>query len=76
MKLKGEFLTESDDQTKPQRAENKLSESTYSGGKCKWKIEDYYNIMSKEFNDLEQSVGVYTLSEDQKINNFECRMKE
>ena len=31
--------------------------------------------MSKAFNDNERDGGVYALSEDQKINNFECRMK-
>ena len=74
--LKGNFLTESYDQTKYQRAEKKISESTYSGGKRNCKIEDYYNIMSKEFNDLDKSGGVYALPEEHKINKFECGMKE
>ena len=54
------------DQTKDQCAEKKISEATYSGGNCNWKIEDYYNIMSKAFNDLEESCGVYALSEEHK----------
>ena len=46
--LKDNFLTNSHDHTKAQRAENKISKATYSGGGgVNWKIEDYYNIMSK-----------------------------
>ena len=32
--------------------------------------------MPKAFNDLDQSVGLYALSEEQKINNIEYGMKE
>ena len=40
----------------------KIYGATYSGVKHNWKIEDYYNILSKAFNNLEQSGGVYALS--------------
>ena len=39
-------------------------------------MKDYHNIMSKEFNNLEQAGGVYAPSEEHKTNNFECVMKE
>ena len=53
--LMGHFLMESHDQTKNQCAKNKTSEATYSGGNCNWKIEGYYNNMSKAFHYLAQS---------------------
>ena len=62
LELKGCFITDSLDHTKSQRAEKKLSETSYSGENRNWEIEDYYNIISKSFNDLEQDVGVYSLS--------------
>ena len=70
MDLKKDFLTYSHDHTKDQRAERKISEASYSGGTRNWKVEYYYNIMSKSFNDLEQAGGVYALSEEQKINKL------
>ena len=45
LELEAHFLTMSNDHTKYQRAEKKMSEATYSGGKRNCKIEDYYNIM-------------------------------
>ena len=48
----------------------------FFGGKCNCKIEDHYIIMSKSFNDLEQSGGVYSLSEEHIIDNFEYTTKE
>ena len=62
--LKGHFMTDSHNQTKLQRAENKISEATYLGEKRNWKIEDYYRIMYKPFNDLEQAGRVYALLEE------------
>ena len=63
LNLKGRFLIDSHDQTKYQHAEKKISKAAYSGGNRNWKIEDYCNIMSKVFNDLEQDGVLYTISE-------------
>ena len=48
------------------RTEKKISEATYSRENNKQKIEDYYNIMSKFLNDLEQAGELYALSEEKK----------
>ena len=50
--------------------QKQISEASYSGGTRNWKVEYYYNIMSKSFNELEQAGGVYALSEEQKINKL------
>ena len=57
-------MTYSHDQTKYQRSEKIISGTTYIGEKCNWKIEDYYKIMYKPFNDLEQAGRVYALLEE------------
>ena len=69
-------MTDSNDQTKAHCAKNKIYEATYLGENHNWKIEDYYNITSKVFNDLDQAGRVRALLEDQKTNKFECRTKE
>ena len=70
-------LKESHDQTKHHHGdERKISEAKYSGGNRNWKLKDCYNIISKSFNDLEKSGGVYALSEEQKTQKFECEIKE
>ena len=52
---------ESHDLTKAQREKNKTPEATYSRENNNWKIQEYYNIMSKEFNDPEKDGVVYKL---------------
>ena len=70
MDLKVYFLTESHEQTKYKCSKKKTYEATYSGEKRNQKIEDYYNIIPKSFNDLEQAGGVYALPEYHNTNNF------
>ena len=51
--LRGHSLKDPQDHTKNQHAEKKISEATYLGVKRNCKIEDYYIIISKAFNDHE-----------------------
>ena len=54
-------------------ANKSLSEVKYYGERRNFKLEAYYDIMSKNFNMLELAGVAYLLSEEQEIIEFEAR---
>ena len=76
VELKNHFMTESYGETKAQNAEKSIRDLTYSGEKRFFTIETYYDIFTKAFNDLDDAGGVYSLTEEQKINRFENGLRE
>ena len=76
VELKNHFMTASYGERKAQMAEKSIRDLTYSGEKRLFTIENYYDIFTKAFNDLDDAGGVYSLTEEQKINKFENGLRE
>ena len=75
LELKLNFKTEAYEETKSSKA-NPILQSAYYYGKRNFTLENYYNLVAKEFFQLEEGGPVYTLTEAQKINSFENGIKE
>ena len=75
IELKNHFMTDSHNQTKALAASNSIKNAHYNGNR-RFTIEDYYNLMTKSFNTLDDAGAVYSLTEEQKINHFEAGIKE
>ena len=73
--LKGHLKTETYDDTKSSNANSTLQSAHYDGNR-KFTLENYYNLVAKEFVQLEETGPVYILTESQNINSFENGLKE
>ena len=76
LELKGHFKTASYEETKVRSAEKKINDANYFGERRNFSIENYYDVLAKAFNDLDDAGGVYKLSEEQKISKFENGLRE
>ena len=76
LELKGYFKTASYEETKPCSTEKKIRHARYFGERRNFTIESYYDVFAKAFYGLDDTGGVYKLSEKQKINKFESGLRE
>ena len=75
IELKSHYKTDAHEQTKATAASNSIKNAVYTGNR-RFSIEDYYSLMAKAFNTLEDAGAVYALTEPQKVNSFESGLKE
>ena len=75
LELKQHFNTEAHDQTKALTASNTIKNAHYNGNR-RFTIDEYYDMMTKACNSLDDAGVVYRMTEEQKINSFESGLKE
>ena len=76
LELKGHFRTASHEETKARSAKKAINDAHYFGERSNFNLENYYDIFTKVFNDLDDAGGVYELSEEQKINEFKNGLRK
>ena len=75
LELKSHFKTASYEETKASAAQTVLKNAHFDGAR-RFTLQNYYDLITKAFVDLDEAGSVYALSEAQKINTFENGLRE